>query len=358
MTEKKATMTNRERIEAMLRGEKPDRVPIWPIALGFCTVYIGGHLSDSYTNPDLYMEGYYKACEDFDWVNFPMIASVTTFASEFGGEIKWPDGEFAQAPMITRFAVETAEDVMNLEIPDIKSVGTTPMRMEYSKKAATKRLDNQPFNVMSWMGGPITSAFNIPGVEKACRWMIKEPEAVHRLMRITIDCYKELAQYWKDTFGLEGVLPFFGEPSASNQIISPKQFEKFALPYIKELCEALLNIGHKHIFVHICGEQNLNLPHWAKIPFGSPGIVSFGHEVALEKAASFFPKEIIMGNLEPAIIQTGTPEEVYAATRNIVEKGKEISGGFIFSAGCELPPKSPVENVKMITKAVNDFGWY
>ena len=175
----------------------------------------------------MYMEGYYKACEDFDWVNFPIIASVTTFASEFGGEIKWPDGEFAQAPMITRFAVETVEDVMNLEIPDIKSVGTTPLRMEYSKKTTAKQLDNQPFNVMSWMGGPVTSAFNIPGVEKASRWIIKEPEAVHRLMRITIDCYKELAQYWKDTFGLRGVLPFFGEPSASNQIISPKQFENY-----------------------------------------------------------------------------------------------------------------------------------
>jgi uroporphyrinogen decarboxylase len=108
----------------------------------------------------------------------------------------------------------------------------------------------------------------------------------------------------------------------------------------------------------VCGEQNLNLPYWAQIHFGSPGIVSVGHEVKLETAAKYFPDDIIMGNLEPAIIQTGTPEEVYEATRKVVEEGKQIPGGFIFSAGCELPPRSPVENVRMITKAIDDFGWY
>ena len=65
-----------------------------------------------------------------------------------------------------------------------------------------------------------------------------------------------------------------------------------------------------------------------------------------------------MGNLEPAIIQTGTPGEVYEASREVIEKGKKLSGGFIFAPGCEMPPKTPIENVKMMTKAADDFGWY
>jgi uroporphyrinogen-III decarboxylase len=39
-------------------------------------------------------------------------------------------------------------------------------------------------------------------------------------------------------------------------------------------------------------------------------------------------------------------------------KGKEFPGGYIFSSGCEMPPKAPPYNVWMMTKAVNDFGWY
>jgi uroporphyrinogen decarboxylase len=65
-----------------------------------------------------------------------------------------------------------------------------------------------------------------------------------------------------------------------------------------------------------------------------------------------------MGNIEPAIIQSGTPQQVYELSRICIEKGKKIPGGFILAAGCELPPKAPPYNVWMMTKAINDFGWY
>jgi uroporphyrinogen-III decarboxylase len=39
-------------------------------------------------------------------------------------------------------------------------------------------------------------------------------------------------------------------------------------------------------------------------------------------------------------------------------KGKKLANGFVFAPGCELPPMAPVENVRAITRAVNDFGWY
>ena len=117
-------------------------------------------------------------------------------------------------------------------------------------------------------------------------------------------------------------------------------------------------MGYKNMYFHICGEQNLNLKHWAKIPFGDPGLLSFGHEVDIEVAAETFPNDIIMGNLEPAIIQSSTPEEVYEAARVVIEKGKRLGGRFIFAPGCELPPLAPLENIKMINRAVNDFGWY
>ncbi|MBW1804264.1 MAG: methyltransferase, partial [Deltaproteobacteria bacterium] len=52
------------------------------------------------------------------------------------------------------------------------------------------------------------------------------------------------------------------------------------------------------------------------------------------------------------------PEEVYEATRKVVEEGKNLPGGFIFAPGCELPPMASFENVRMMTKAVEDFGRY
>ena len=51
-------------------------------------------------------------------------------------------------------------------------------------------------------------------------------------------------------------------------------------------------------------------------------------------------------------------EEVYEAARKNIEEGKRLPGGYIFSPGCQLPPKADPGNVMAMTKAVNDFGWY
>ena len=357
MVNRKAIMTDRERIEALLRREKPDRVPNWTSGMGFPTLYNGGSIADAYNNPEKCLAAQRRVCKDFGWVFFPFM--ITSIIPAFGGEIKWPSGDFSQAPITIKHPVATPEDALSLKMPpDVKMAGNTPIRMEFCKLSSQERLDNEPFNVMVFLGGPFTHAVSLTGMDNFGRWLLKKPEAVHHLIRLMIDYYLELAQYWKDTFGTEGALPFFGEPSTANQLISPKQFEQFALPYLKELCEKLLAMGYRHIYVHICGEQNLNLPYWAQIPFGDPGIVSVGHEVELETAAKYFPNDIIMGNLEPAIIQTQTPQGVYEATGEVVKKSKKISAGYVFAPGCELPPRAPVENVMAMTRAINDFGRY
>jgi uroporphyrinogen decarboxylase len=361
MVNKQAAMTERERFEALVRGERPDRIPVWMPGAGFCAIHSGRPLVDAYNDPATSLALQRKTWSALGYLCMPMFGRPNHLAPEFGGEIKMPEGEYAQAPMIARFPVENITDVWKLEMPDIKKAGNTPESAEFTREFFKKKpegmIDNEPC-ISFWTGGLFTGAANISGIENTCRWLIKEPDAVHRLMRLATDYYIELAKYWKVTFGTDRIMPAIGEPSTANNIISPKQFEKFVLPYTQELCRAMLDMGYRYCFTHICGEQNLNLPHWAQVDFGEPGFISIGHEIALETAAEYFPNCVIVGNLEPAIIQSGTVDEVYEAAREVIEHGKKIPRGYIFAAGCELPPKAPVENIEAMTRAVNDFGWY
>jgi len=277
---------------------------------------------------------------------------------EFGGEIKWPSGEYTQAPSITTPIVSTPEEALALELPDIKNAGIVPRIVEFAKMALEGREDNEPFRLVLQLEGTFNTAANIAGASKLTKWMLKKPDAAHYLLRLATDFLVGVCEYYKEEFGTENIAFFGGEPSASNNMISPKHFETFALPYIKETHERVLALGFDTFLTHICGEQNLNLPYWATIPMGNPGLVSFGHEVDLETAAGYFPKDIIVGNLEPAIIQVGTPEEVYEAAKKVVLQGKKLLNGFIFAPGCEMPPMASVENAKAMTKAVEDHGWY
>jgi uroporphyrinogen decarboxylase len=354
---RRSNMTEKERFEALYRREKPDRVPINLQAQGFTALQAGGCIADAYNNPKVSLEGQRQCSRDFGWACLPWIAYATFGGWEFGGENMWASSEFAQAPMMSRFAVDTPEEAMKLKVPDVRKAGNIPILTEFYRMASQDRFDNEPF-LSIFLMGPFTVATNICGAEKFARWLIKKPEVAHHLLRLATEFSIKLAEYYRDNLDTEGLVAFQAEPSTANQIISPQMFEKFALPYIKDFHEKLLDIGYERIYCHICGEQNLNLPFWAQIPMGNPGICSFGHEVDLETAAKYFPDDIIYGNLEPAILESGTPEKIYEMSRRIIEKGKKLPGGFIFSAGCEIPPRASRDNIMAMTRAVNDFGWY
>jgi uroporphyrinogen decarboxylase len=157
-------------------------------------------------------------------------------------------------------------------------------------------------------------------------------------------------------FPPEDILTYLAAPTASNQMLSPKFFETFVLPYQQELHQEILQTGIRHIYCHICGEHNRNLPLWRRIPMGDPGIVSFGHEVTIESAVKHFGQDcIIAGNIEPAVIHLGNPDEVYRLGMRALAQGSEAPRGHILMPGCGIAPGVPAENLLMLKKAAADF---
>lgn len=348
-------MTSQERHDALLSGKSIDRVGLYPFARGFCAKTTGISLVDFYTNAEksfyaqLWTWQMYGHDETFKY-------GLAAFGAwEFGAEMRMPDGEFDQVPLPKNSPVQSEEDVAKLEMPDIVSSGMTPLIMEFSKL-----LEGAGLLRTILVGAPFMVASNICGMERMSKWMYKKPDLVHQVLRLATEYCIEMAEYWAETFGPENVEFRTTTPTSSNQLISPKQFKEFSLPYLKEVHERVLGIEARYIYCHICGDQNLNLQAYAEeVPFGDPGIVSFGHEVDLTTAIELFGNNcIIVGNVEPSIIQTGTADQVYEISKQCIEKAKFAPRGFMLGSGCELPPLAPPSNVWAMRKAVNDFGWY
>jgi len=353
---RKDRMNKWERWDAILNRKPTDRVPVWSFGMGFTALYSGLSIVDAYTNPAKVMEAVAKVCHDFGWQDLPLMGYAAMGAWEFGGDVKMPSGEFAQAPMVIRKPVETPEDIDKLPAPDVKTAGIVPLMMEGAKLQIKGGAPlTMPMSLAAW-----SLAGNIAGIDTMCKWSLKKPELVHKICKKVYPFSVDILRYWVDTFGSDRLLPYLGgTAAASNQLISADQFGKFVFPYLRDLYNDAKAMGIKHFLCHICGEQNANLPHLAKLDFGDPGIVTFGHEVKLETAAKFFSGHIIAGNLEPAIIQTKTPEEVYQAVRVVIEKGKElVPQQYLFAPGCEMPPKAPIDNIWALMQAVSDVGWY
>ncbi len=354
---RKDRMTKWERWNAILNRQTPDRVPVWSFGLGFHAIHAGLSLVEAYTNAEKVVDATEKTSAEFGWQDLPMIGYAAMGAWELGGDVKMPSGQYAQAPAVIRTPIESEEDVDRLKVPtDISNAGLIPLMLE-CVRIQVKR--GYPL-IMGMTLGPWSFAVNSAGVERVMRWVIKKPDVLHRLEEKVLPFSIQLLHAFVDTADKGRILPWVGgTATSSNQLISPQVFKEFYIPYMKKLYDEAHKMGLKHIFIHICGDQNANLPHWAELDYGDPGLLSFGHEVDLEVAGSYFPNHIIVGNLEPAILQVGTSEEVYEATRKVIEKGKRLGPWrFMLAPGCELPPRSPEENVWAMMQAISDFGWY
>jgi len=348
------TMTPAERVGALLRGDPVDRIAVFPFALGFCARNVGYSLASMYEDPDASFQAQLWTQEMYGWDHPPFYGYASYGSWEFGGPVEFPSSELQQAPTIPYYPVQSENDVDSLRLPDVTKAGMLPHAMKF---CSLQRQHSFPAILV--VGGAFTIAGNICGADKLCRWMLKSPNVAHRIIRIAADHILDVVDHWVAVFGPEAVLVHIWEPLAANQIISPSQFEKFVLPYQIDVHRSILSRGIKHILCHICGEQNLNLPHWKQIPMGSPGIVSVGHEVGIEEAIRTFGEQcIVAGDIEPRLIQEGTPDQVYQSTRLCIETGRHSPRGYVLMPACELPPMAPPYNVFAMMKAVEDFGYY
>ncbi|MBU7006959.1 uroporphyrinogen decarboxylase family protein [Phosphitispora fastidiosa] len=355
MTARQDVMSPPERMQALLTGQKLDRVPFIPFLFGYTAVTTGYKVGDIYAEPEKSFRAQLLTQEMFGYDGSPLYGYASFGGWELGGDIHFPYGKYEQAPNVTRHPLSTPEAIESYRVPDdVSQCGAVPLMLRFSDLQAQYGMP-----VIVQAGTPFTCAGAAIGEETMLKWMRREPQLVHLTLRKVTDFLLKVIELYVKRYGAEKMMAFDGGPTEANQLISPKQFEEFALPYVAEIHDKAIAMGVRHFLTHICGEQNLNLPHWQKVNCGTPGIVSVGHEVSLETAKKMFgDKNVVAGNINTTIIQMGTPEEVYEVTKQCILEGKDSPSGFVLMAGCEVPVLAPPVNMYYMMKALRDFGFY
>jgi uroporphyrinogen decarboxylase len=351
--------SSKDRIGRLLNRHRIDRVPVSTFILGFAASATGCSTADIYADPKKSFDAQLKTQKIYGYDSDPFFGYASYGAWEFGAKVRFPHGPYQQAPTVEgRLPVESEEDVNALELPKLSLdgalPGALPLALEFSR---IQEKHGMPVSIV--LGGSFTVSVNIAGEGRLCRWMIRKPDLVHRMLRLVTEHLVGVLTLWAETFGAENIVPQLWEPAASNQIISPGLFEKFVLPYQKKLHEKTLALGINHILCHICGEHEKNLPFWKEIPMGDPGIVSFGTEVPLRTAVECFGSRcIIAGNIRPSTLQTGSKEQVRTLCREAIDTAKDAPNGFILMPGCEMPVNTPPDNLRVMVHAAEEFGRY
>jgi len=346
-------MNSQERWDALIAHEPTDRVPCLQFMLGHTAVVNGKPIAKIYDDAAESLACQKNAQALYGHDGLIMHGWANAGGAEFGGDIEFPYRKYTGAPLMKKNPVQSEEDAWNLAVPDdILSVGTMPISLEISRLQYEMGM-----TVTVQVGSPLTWAGSICGEERLMVWVMRKPDLVHHVLRVVTDFIKKKADHWIDTFGAERLMAF-DLCIETNKLYSPKHFEAFGFPYLREVHDHMTRQGTSIFLSHICGEQNKNLPLWSELSYGKRGMVSVGKEVSITKARELFPDLIVMGNVDPVTVQEGTPEQVRALCKECIEDGKDHPGGYALMTGCEVPPQAPPVNVDQMVKACREFGQY
>jgi [methyl-Co(III) methanol-specific corrinoid protein]:coenzyme M methyltransferase len=137
------------------------------------------------------------------------------------------------------------------------------------------------------------------------------------------------------------------EPTATGEILGPKFFDEYAVPYLNKLSQAIKTTG-KQVIIHICGDVNMVKPGLAKLDCNA---LSTDSVVNLKKIKDELDGIAVMGNVSTYLLQFGKENKISETTANLVKRGIDI-----IAPACGLSTSTPIANIRALTKTVVTGG--
>lgn len=348
-------MTARERIKSLILHRPIDRVPFIPFFLGYLAVSNGINLHDFFTKPHVAFKAGLETMNKYPWASIrPAFDWADHGAWEFGGKIGWPETNERMTPFTPEPLIRTPQEVDHLPEPEPSATDWFRLFNEFNERCIQGGFTAQlpSASIMS----PMSS---IVGGSELMRWIIKYPEAVHRLAEKVLRFNMAVARFTLERYGARHCSVTTQVPLESNSVLSPETFEAFCLPYIARLHRLYLESGVRATMIHLCGDHKGNLKHWKEIPLPERAIFSIGDDMDLMETGDFLGEKFILaGNMSTTTLQFGTRAEIKKEAQRCLDQAKGRAGGFILMPACEWPPMASPEGLEAVREALMESGFY
>jgi uroporphyrinogen decarboxylase len=369
-----AIEARKARVEAVRRFEIPDRIPVIPaIAHRFLVPKTGTSFREYYRDPETMLRTQILAQKwlmenvrtDAYTITGPWVGAWTDFQNTFeagslGCEIMFPEDDI---PWVGPGWVSTDHDLRILEGMEFVHSGLNGAQILYRKKMM-EVADRYPVRFQGGQvfypgenpslthtsDGPFGVAGDLMGITELFLAVKERPEFVRELLRIVT---AKLIAYL-DFCAEEENLPSPRDLAWTDDLavsLSAETYRDLVLPFEKELRFHF----DGRLSLHMCGATDHLLEIFAE-DLAIHEFQGFGYQVNLHHVGQVMGGRIVLlGNVNPMLIHTGTPVEVREATRKVIE----VLGpyrGLIIQDGNNIPPGSPLENINAMMEAAELYG--
>lgn len=335
-------MNSKERCLAVLRKESPDRTPFFPLLMFFAANRAKINFRTFATDPIALAEAQQNIFENYRTDAVTVSTDAFRISADLGAEMTYPEN---QTPFATRPLVETEQDlkkIMQMKFDPMQPGSRMRQRIQ-AVEMLCKNIGDQAL-ICGWVEMPFAEVCDWFGVENLMYLLFDEPELVHEALEFASKLEVEFA---KAQLAAGAHLIGCGDAAAS--LISPAQFEEFALPYEQRVTAGIRAAGGLSK-LHICGNTTQSLRLIAQ---NGADLVNIDSLVEIEFAAEVFGERGIpfKGNADPVRdLMNATPEQARNKGLELIEKTRGLP--FMLSPGCEIPANTSDETYFAFADAV------
>jgi MtaA/CmuA family methyltransferase len=324
-------MNSLQRTQDFIDGISVDRPPFHPILMRLAAKYAGVRYKDFCLDHKTKCEVNMLCSKDFgyDWIN--VMSDPYSEASGYGLKLAYPENDL---PQVTEFLIRDINDVDKLSV--IKASEHDRMKTRVSEIREFSRIAGNSQFICGWVEGPLAEYCDLRDVSAACMDMYENPEK----LRLALNIMTESAIGYI-TEQVKAGAHCIGIGDAVCSLISPDLYQEFVFPLEKAMVDHAHSLNVR-VKLHICGNTTGILPDMIRT---GADIVDIDHLVTnmADFIPLFQPKQVPSGNSNPvSVIRDGNRESI---AKSVVECYRITNRRGIVSAGCEIPPDTPVENM-------------
>ena len=343
-------MNSLQRVQAVLRGDLPDRVPVclhnFMMAAREAAIPMEKYRAD----PEAIARAHLMSVEKYGYDCILIDTDTTLLAEAMGAKSQCAPDEPGR---IVTPAIQSLDEVGKLKVVNPETDGRIPALIE-----AIRLIAKQVGGEIAIRGNADQAAFGLAclvrGIEDFLVDLALDPDnpAIPQLLEI---CHQSHLAVHRALFKAGAHFTSMGDSLAGPDVTSPKMFERFAMPYEARLVKDLAAEGD-FVVIHICGDTTKILDDLSEY---DPCGFELDYKTDAQRAKQTVgPRHVLFGNIDPsAVIARGTPDEVRECTRRLMAVWKP-GGRFILNAGCAIPPTTPPENIHAMIEVASQDGIY
>ena len=301
---------------------------------------IGENVYNAVTNPNVHYAAVKYLAEKFDSIASTVIMDLTVEAEAFGMHISFSQDE---VPNIIGRLVFDDVTISALEVPSLESA-----RIPVYIKATSLMAHNLNKPIIAGCIGPFSLAGRLYDMSEIMIALYINSKSIKELLEKCTFFIIKYCNKLKEV-GANGVM--LAEPASG--LLSNEQCREFSSVYIKKIIDAVQDETFS-VILHNCGNRGHCTS--AMVYTGAAGY-HFGNTIDIVQALNECPKTaLVMGNLDPVVLfKSSEPEVVYEATSRLLNLTKYYPN-FVISSGCDIPPKTSMNNINAFFSAVNNFN--